>query len=61
MGDFTRNHFFGIKRIQQRGRIKMIKINGTWIVEEDEVIYGEYGELVDKKLATNPIDSSNIA
>lgn len=28
----------------------MIQSNGHWVVEEDEIIYGEYGEMVDKKI-----------
>lgn len=31
------------------------------IVGEDEVIYGEYGELVDKRLKTNPFNFSKVA
>ena len=29
---------------------KMIQFEGRWIVEEDEIVYGEYLEMVDKKL-----------
>lgn len=32
----------------------MIQSNGRWVVEEDEVIYGEYGEMVDKRLNHGP-------
>lgn len=39
----------------------MIRINQTLVVEEDEVIYGEYGELVDKRLKPNLVDNSSIA
>jgi len=39
----------------------MIQSNGKWIVEEDECVYGEYGEMVDKRLEPNTIDSSSIA
>ena len=31
------------------------------VVEEDEVIYGEYGEMVDKRLKTNTLDMSEVA
>jgi len=31
----------------------MIQSNGRWVVEEDENIYGEYGEMVDKRLEPN--------
>jgi hypothetical protein len=27
----------------------MIKLADKWVIEENECIYGEYGELVDKK------------
>ena len=39
----------------------MIEPDKDRIVKEDEVIYGEYGELVDKRLKTNPSDFSEIA
>lgn len=28
----------------------MIKSNVGWVVEEDEIVYWEYGEMVDKNL-----------
>jgi hypothetical protein len=29
--------------------VEMIKKDDAWVVEENECIYGEYGEMVDKK------------
>jgi hypothetical protein len=29
--------------------IQMFKDHGDWVVEEDEVVYGDYLEMVDKK------------
>ena len=34
---------------QNKEAIKMIMSQGKWVVEENECIYGEYGELVGKK------------
>jgi hypothetical protein len=31
------------------------------LVKEDEVIYGEYGEMVDKRCEVNILDASSIA
>ena len=33
----------------------MIQYQGRWVVEEDEIIHGEYGEMVDKKIADTRI------
>ena len=39
----------------------MIEVDGNWVVEEDEVIYGERGEFVDKRLKPNPLDFSSVS
>jgi len=39
----------------------MIRSIERRVVGEDEVIYGEYGEMVDKKLESNITDFSLIA
>ena len=31
-------------------RQKMIQSNGKWVVEEDEVVYGDYMEMVDRAM-----------
>ncbi len=28
----------------------MIQSNGRWVVEEDEIVYGEYLDMVDKRV-----------
>lgn len=33
--------------------IKVIESNGRWVIEENECVYGEYGEMVGKKMDLN--------
>ena len=35
----------------------VIQSNGTWVVEEDECIYGEEGDMVDKKPFFGPVNN----